>query len=133
MPKILLAEDGLTAMNLAGGLFDDSTVELDVVTDGRSALERVNGIAGAYDLVILGYDLREISGPECIAFLRGMYRRLPVLVLSDIADEGRLDELTRLGIRRGRVLGKPTDPETFAAWVRKALSEEGRRYAGGSG
>ena len=121
MRRLLLAEDGPTAMDLAGGLFDDPAIALDVVTDGRSALDRVNAAVGAYDLVVLNYDLPEISGPECIAFLRGMYRRLPILVLSDTDDAERLSDLARLGIRRSHILRKPTRPEAFAAWVRNAL------------
>ena len=127
MPRILLAEDGLTAMNLAGPLFDDPDLELDVVTSGRSALDRLTETPKAYGLVILGYDLPEISGPECIAFIRKMFRRLPILVLSDTTGAERVNELARLGVHQTDILEKPTDPKTFAAWVQKALSEANRQ------
>lgn len=123
MPKILFAEDGVTVMNLSGALFDNPDLNLDVVTDGRSALNRIAGAPKAYDLVILGYDLPEISGPECATFLRSMFRRLPILVLSETVDEARLNELEKSGVRRDYILQKPTDPETFAAWVNRALAE----------
>ena len=130
MSRILFAEDGPTAMDLAGGLFDDPDLELDVVTDGRSALDRLTGAPSAYDLVILGYDLPEIGGPGCIAFLRKMFRRLPILVLSETLQEAHLKELADLGVRRSEILEKPTDRERFAAWVREALSDRTRGRSG---
>lgn len=123
MVRILFAEDGLTAMNLAGGLFDNPDIALDVVTDGRSALDRVNAEPNAYGLVVLGYNLPEISGPECAAFLKKMYRRLPVLMLTDAGDDDRIGELLRIGIRKPHILQKPTDRNTFAAWVQQALAD----------
>ena len=123
MSRILLAEDGPTAIDLAGALFDIPGLELDVVTNGRSALDRLTRAPRAYALVVLSHTLPQISGPECIAFIRRMFPRLPILVLSDTTDANRLDELARLGIRRGYVLQKPTDRKTFAAWVRNALKE----------
>ncbi len=134
MSRILLAEDGPTAIDLAGALFDTPGLELDVVTNGRSALGRLTrlpaaqdaaqaGAPRAYALVVLSYTLPEISGPECIAFIRSMFPRLTILVLSDTTDAKRLGELARLGIRRGHILQKPTDRKTFAAWVRNALKE----------
>ena len=130
MPRILFAEDGLTAMELAGSLFDDPGLELDVVTDGRSALDRLAEAPKAYDLVILGYDLPEVAGPDCIAFLRKMFRRLPILVLSETLQEARLKELADLGVRPSEILEKPADRERFAAWVREALSDRRPRRSG---
>ena len=123
MPRILFAEDGPTAMDLAGGLFDDPDIELDVVTDGRSALDRLNAAPKAYDLVVLGYDLSEISGPDCITFIRQVHRRLPVLVLSETLGEATVQNLADLGVRRKHILQKPTTREAFAGWVQAALAE----------
>ena len=123
MPRILLAEDGPTAMGLVGALFENPDLDLDVVTDGRSVLERVSAAPSAYSLVVLSYDLPEISGPECAAFLRRMLPQLPIFMLLETIDEARLSELAQLGIGRARILKSPADPETFAAWINSALAE----------
>ncbi len=123
MPRILFAEDGLTVMSLSGGLFEDASIVLDVVTDGRSALDRLNAEPSAYDLVILGDDLPEISGFDCAAFIQKMYRRLPVLMLANRLDDDRMRHLSQVGIRKQHVMLKPTDQTSFAAWVHQALSE----------
>ncbi len=109
-------------MALAGGLFDHRTVELDVVTDGRSALETLAENPRAYALAILAYDLPEISGPDCIRFIRKMLARLPLLVLIETPGPECLEELAGLGISCGHILEKPTTPEFLAARVGKLLN-----------
>ena len=121
MPRILLAEDGPTAMTLAGGLFDHQNVELDVVTDGRSALETLAANPKAYALVILAYDLPEIGGLDCIRFIRKMLARLPILVLIENPVPERLKELADLGISCGNVLEKPATPISLAVRVGKLI------------
>ena len=109
-------------MTLAGGLFDHRNVELDVVTDGRSALETLAANPKGYALVILAYDLPEISGADCIRFIRKMLARLPLLVLVESPDPERLEELAGLGIPRENILEKPTPPESLAARAGKMLN-----------
>ena len=121
MPRILLAEDGPTAMTLAGGLFDHRNVELDVVTDGRSALETLAANPKAYALVILAYDLPEITGPDCIRFIRKMLARLPLLVLIENPAPEHLAELAAQGVSGGQILEKPATPESLADRVGKIL------------
>ena len=128
MPRMLLAEDGVTAMDLAGSLFDLPDLGVDVVTDGRSALDRVNAEPSAYDLVVLGHDLPEISGPECARFLRTMHRRVKVLLLVDDRREDLLKELGEIGIRPNYVQAKPIAPDAFVAWVQQALEDAPPRF-----
>ena len=123
MLRILFAEDAPTAMDLAGGLLDDSDLELDVATDGRGVLERLNAAPSAYALVILAYDLPEISGLECITYIRQMFRALPILVLSETLDAERLDGLAALGVRKKYVFSKPLSRQAFADRVRQTLAE----------
>ena len=123
MRKILFADDGVTVMNLSGPLLGDPDLELDVVTDGRTALDRLAATPDAYNLVILGYDLPEISGPDCAAFIRKLLRRLPVLVLTDPLDQDQRDELASAGVIGHHILEKPADAESFSAWVKGALAQ----------
>ena len=108
-------------MTLAGGLFDHQNVELDVVTDGRSALETLAANPKAYALVILAYDLPEIGGLDCIRFIRKMLARLPILVLIENPVPERLKELADLGISCGNVLEKPATPISLAVRVGKLI------------
>ncbi|MDP6041222.1 MAG: response regulator [Candidatus Latescibacteria bacterium] len=123
MPHILFAENGPTAMDLAGGLLEAANLTFDVVTDGRSLLDHVNADTHHYDAIVLAYELPEISGPECITFLKKMYRRLPILVLVENLTSDHTRELGQIGIRPKHIHAKPTDRTTFATWVQLSLNE----------
>lgn len=123
MPHILLAENGPTAIDLAGGLLEAANLTFDVVTDGRSLLDRINAETNRYDAIVLAYELPEISGSECITFLKQMYRRLPILVLVENLTQDHTRKLGQIGIRPKHIHTKPTDRTTFATWVQLALSE----------
>ncbi|MFT5368360.1 MAG: CheY-like chemotaxis protein [Candidatus Latescibacterota bacterium] len=123
MPRILFAEDGPTVMQLSIELLGDDNLTIDVATNGRQALDLINAESSAYQLVILGETLSDVSGPECVAFLRQMYRRLPTLMLVDPLTDDRRLEFGKVGLRPKHLLEKPTDPTTFAQWVQQALAE----------
>ena len=130
--RILFAEDGLDVMRLSGSLLDEPGLELEVVTDGRSLLKALSDTPKAYDLVVLGFDLPEVNGSECISFIRNMFVRMPVLVLSNDLGKERLEELAQLGVRRKHVLDRSASSGEFGAWVLQALSElPGAAQSGG--
>jgi two-component system, sensor histidine kinase and response regulator len=123
MPRILFAEDGPTVMQLSGHLLDDANLIIDVAVNGRKALDLINAEPSAYQLVILGEHLPDVSGTECARFLRQMYRRLPLLMLVSQLTEARRSELGAAGFRARHLLEKPCDPNVFAQWVQNALAE----------
>ena len=127
MPRILFAEDGPTVMQLSGGLLDDDNLIVDVATNGRQTLDLINAESSAYQLIVLGETLPDVSGMECVAFLRKMYRRLPILMLVDTLTDDRRLQFGKVGLRPKHLLEKPTDPETFALWVKQALAEAPER------
>jgi len=127
MPRILFADDGVTVMTLSGPLLGDPDLELDVVTDGRTALDRLTAAPDAYELVVLGYDLPEISGGDCAAIIRKLLRRLPVLILTDPLGQAQRVELGSAGVPGHHILEKPTDPASFSDWVRRALAQSAPR------
>lgn len=127
MPRILFAESGPTVMQLSGELLGNDNLTLDVATNGRQALDLINAEPSGYQLVILGEDLPDVSGPECATYLRKMYRRLPVLMLAENLTDDRRKEFGLAGFRPKHLLEKPTDPQTFAQWVYHTLSESPRR------
>jgi DNA-binding response OmpR family regulator len=133
--KILFADDGPNVMRLSGSLLDEPGLELEVVTDGRSFLKALSDTPKAFGLVVLGFDLPEINGSECISFVRNMFIRMPVLVLSGDLDEERLEELAQLGVRRKHVLDRSASSGEFGTWVLQALSElpGSARSGGGEG
>ena len=124
MPRILIAEDPLTIMQLSGRLMDVPNVEFDVIGNGREALERISGAPGTYDLVAVGDGIAEISLTQCLTYLRQMFKELLILVLVEKESEEQMLELNNLGIRKAQVIIKPTSPERFAKMVQEELEKD---------
>jgi len=122
MPQILMAADGAISMALGGALLDDPELNLDAVTDGRTALDRLSEAPNFYDLIVLDYTLPELSGVACMRFVRKLLPRLPAMILSDDTGPDRLNELAGVGVRAHQVIPRSVSPEAFADHVKKALS-----------
>ncbi|MEE2754053.1 MAG: response regulator [Candidatus Latescibacterota bacterium] len=125
MVQIILAVDSVAAMRLGGVLLDNEDLNVHVVTDGRNLLDRLNEAPNFYHAVVMDYNLHEISGSECLGFIKQFHDRVFVLVLSDSLVADRLEELGRLGVRKKHVLVRDSDPKAFAAWVAFSVEEAG--------
>ena len=125
MIQVILAENGVAAMKLGGILLDNPELNVQVVSDGRSLLDRLNEAPNFFHAVVMNYDLPEISGPDCLRFIKQCHQRLCILVLSDTVEPERLEELAGLGVRKKHVLDQSSDPETFRAWIDFSLGEAG--------
>jgi CheY-like chemotaxis protein len=125
MVQVILAVESVSAMKLGGVLLDNEDLNVQVVTDGRSLLDCLNGAPNFYHAVVMDYNLPEISGSECLTFFKQLHDRVCVLVLSDSLEPDRLEELARLGIPKKHVLAGDPDSKSFAAWVAFSLGEAG--------
>ena len=123
MIQVILAENVVAAMKLGGGLLDNPDLNVQVVSDGRSLLDRLNDAPNFFHAVVMNYNLSEISGPECLRFLKKFHERLCVLVISDSVEPERLEELAELGVRKKHVLDQNSDLKTFQTWVEFSLGE----------
>lgn len=125
MVQIILAVDSVAAMRLGGVLLDNEDLNVQVVTSGRNLLHRLNEAPNFYHAVVMDYNLPEISGSECLSFIKQFHDRVFVLVLSDSLVADRLEELARLGVRKKHVLVRDSDPNAFASWLEFSVREAG--------
>ena len=125
MVQIILAVDSVVAMRLGGVLLDNEDLNVQVVTDGRNLLDCLNESPNFYHAVVMDYNLPEISGSECLSFIKQFHDRVLVLVLSDSLVADRLEELASLGVRKKHVLVRDSNPKAFAAWVAFSVEEAG--------
>ena len=112
-------------MQLGGVLLDQENLNVQVVSDGRSLLDQLNEAPNFYHAVILGYDLPEIDGTDCVRFIRQFHDRICLLVMVDSVDADRLEELARLGVRKKFVMDRGEDLKKIGAWVGYILEDEG--------
>ena len=125
MIQLLLAEDPVYAMKLGGQLLDKPELNVEVVSDAKGLLVRLNNAPNFYHAVVMRDDLPEISLDECITFIKRVHSRVCVLVLLDDVEKERIEALGQLGIRSKHVMGRDEDPGKISAWIDYTLGEEG--------
>ncbi len=125
MIQLILAENSVAAMKLGGILLDNPELNVQVVSDGRSLLDRLNEAPNFFHAIVMSYDLPEISGPDCLRFIKQLHQRVCVLVLSDSVDPERLEELAGLGVRNKHILDRSADSKACRAWIDFSLGEAG--------
>ncbi len=99
--KVLLVEDDRNIANALRYALQ-KTYDLDMVTTGKAALYKVDGVQ--YDIVMLDLNLPDMSGAMVCQLLREQGLRVPILILTAesstltkirLLDEGANDYLTK--------------------------------------
>jgi CheY-like chemotaxis protein/HPt (histidine-containing phosphotransfer) domain-containing protein len=126
--RVLVAEDNRVNQQVAVGLLQRHGHAVDVVGDGRAAVEAVR--AGSYDVVLMDVHMPELDGLEAARAIRrlpGDKRAVPIIALSASA----LPEETQACLAAGMnaYLTKPIDPVALV----QALAGEARPATGGDG
>jgi signal transduction histidine kinase/ActR/RegA family two-component response regulator len=129
--RVLVVEDEPTVARLIGDVLEDEGLEVDVLLDGREALQRVN--QESYDLVICDMKMPDLDGEL-------LYQ---TLVQADSPVKGRfvfvtgdvLAARTRDFLERHRLphLAKPFRVEELAEKIKSVLAEVGPRGAAQAG
>ncbi len=115
-PTIVVVEDNLALLEVLGMLLGYERLSCVPASDGRQALGWLARRRPA--LVILDWLLPEVGGAEVLAAVRMRYgREVPVLVLSAVADGGRV-----LGAGADAYLRKPYAVEELVGAVRRLLA-----------
>jgi DNA-binding NtrC family response regulator len=100
--KILIAEDEETQRDLLDGFLKKEGFFVDAVTNGREALQKLEG--SFYDIALLDYKMPEMDGLQTLREIRKLYPELPVVMVTAFGTvetavasmkEGSLDYLTK--------------------------------------
>ena len=84
--RVLLAEDGIDNQRLISALLEASGVRVDVVDNGRDAVERA--LANPYDVVLMDMQMPILDGYGAASALRRHGHRGPIVALTAHAMEG---------------------------------------------
>lgn len=120
--RILFAEDDRDLCRAVKALLEHSGYSVDVVHNGRDALDYAEG--GAYDGLILDWMMPELSGVQVLEKLRGRRVATPTLMLT--ARDAVEDRVAGLDAGADDYLAKPFATSELLARVRALL----RRKAG---
>jgi CheY-like chemotaxis protein len=120
--RILLAEDGVVNQTVAKGLLERMGHSVDVVDDGRLAVEAVAG--GGYDLVMMDLQMPRMDGFEATDEIRRREadtgRRLPIVALTAAAMKGDRERCLAAGM--DGYVSKPIDIAELARTIASVVS-----------
>jgi CheY-like chemotaxis protein/HPt (histidine-containing phosphotransfer) domain-containing protein len=114
--RILVAEDNVVNQEVARGLLERRGHRVDVVADGRSAVEAV--ASRPYDVVLMDVHMPGMDGTEAARQIRGLageQHGIPIIALTASAMPGEMDVCLAAGMNDH--LLKPVDPVALAAML----------------
>ncbi len=120
---ILVVDDSLAWLRLAGGILTACGYQVQTCEDPRDALSLLKENSQEIDLVITDLQMPCLDGIELAAELRKINPALPVVLTSAAMFQLPPDKLQRLGIRD--FLTKPWDRERLFSVLRQVLPNTG--------
>jgi two-component system nitrogen regulation response regulator GlnG len=118
MPKILAIDDDRTVLRLVEKAFQDSDVELTLVSTAEEGLPLL--VTGEVDVCLLDILLPEMSGLELAQKIRSIDARLPVIFITSMDDSDTAIEAMKLGAYE--FCTKPLDINQVQDFVERALT-----------
>jgi two-component system alkaline phosphatase synthesis response regulator PhoP len=124
MRKVLVVEDDPDIVELLGHYLRREQFQVDAVSDGQTALERVR--SQRYDLVLLDLQLPQLEGLAVCRELRGdsRTRELPIIMITARGDE--TDRIVGLEMGADDYVVKPFSPKELMARVHAVLRRSDR-------
>jgi len=125
--RVLLAEDNEINQQIAVELLSGAGAQVDVVGNGREAIEKLAAAApDAYDAVLMDLQMPEMDGIEATRRIRAdaRYARLPVIAMTAHAMMEERERCAAAGMNDH--IAKPIEPEamfrTLARWVKVGIA-----------
>jgi PAS domain S-box-containing protein len=120
--RILLVEDNELNQQVATGILDMSSFQVDVASNGKEALDRIRKapFERAYDLVLMDVQMPVMDGMEATRQLRGQGFTPPIIALTANVMQGDRERYLEIGMND--YLAKPIEPDklwkVLCRWIR---------------
>lgn len=118
-PRVLVADDEASIRDLLGKTLALAEYEVDLVPDGRTAIERLRLMP--YDLLITDLKMPGVDGLTVIREARRLRADIPVIIITGFSTEASAIEAVNLGV--SGYLTKPFRVPRVLAAAAKALGE----------
>lgn len=119
MPKVLVVDDEESIQTLVAYNFQRAGFDVDVVSNGKEAYDKVLTERETLDLVILDWMLPEMDGMEVCRRLR--YERVTVPIILLTARDEEVDLVLGLELGADDYVTKPFSPRELVARARAVL------------
>src|SRR5579872_1886799 len=118
-PRVLVVDDEATIRDLLSKTLALAEYDVDMASDGRTALDRLRIIP--YDLLITDLKMPGVDGLTVIREARRLKADLPVIIITGFSNEASAIEAVNLGV--SGYLTKPFRVPRVLAAASKALGE----------
>ena len=118
-PRVLVADDEASIRDLLAKTLALAEYEVDLVPDGRSAIERLRIMP--YDLLITDLKMPGVDGLAVIREARRLRADIPVIIITGFSTEASAIEAVNLGV--SGYLTKPFRVPRVLSTAAKALGE----------
>jgi signal transduction histidine kinase/ActR/RegA family two-component response regulator len=127
--RLLLVEDNLINQRVVLAMLRKRQFAVDVASDGRQALEKLEEANGSCSLVLMDLQMPVMDGLEATRRIRSdpRWKDLPVVALTAHAMNGDRERCLAAGMNG--YIAKPVQATQLLAVVEKVLAESGRREA----
>ena len=120
--RVLLAEDNLINQKVAAGFLRNMGLPVDVVVDGRKAVDAI--ATTAYDLVLMDMQMPGMDGLDATRLIRAAHTganhpRLPIIAMTANAMQKDREKCLEAGM--DDYLDKPVTPESLAHMLERWL------------
>jgi two-component system OmpR family response regulator len=119
--RVLLIEDDRMIGAAIEQALKDAAYAVDWVTNGEAAVDAAKN--EAYEFVLLDLGLPRVDGRDVLRYLRGLGRKLPVIIVT--ARDGVEDRIDGLDLGADDYLIKPFEVRELLARMRAVLRREG--------
>lgn len=103
--KILLAEDNKTNQEIIKGLLENSGIVIDIVNNGREALEKLH--TEKYELILMDIQMPVMDGYDTTAKIRETNKEIPIIALTANILKEDIQRTREVGMNEH--LNKPID------------------------
>ncbi len=118
--KILLVEDCVLNQEIIVGLLEHSGIELDIVSNGKDALELFN--KNRYELILMDIQMPIMDGYEATKLIRQKDLKIPIIALT--ANVMNKDILQTQKVGMNEHLNKPINVEKFYDILLKYITKK---------
>ncbi|UCJ09858.1 response regulator transcription factor [Chitinophaga pendula] len=119
MSKILLVEDDEIMPKIVARILSSSEYQLDHVSNGKEAFEKLEASAYGYDLIITDIMMPYANGFEILSKVKSQPNPIPVIIVSNAGNEDMVMEGFKLGA--DDFLKKPIIPAELLIRVKRLL------------
>ncbi|MBN1516474.1 response regulator [Candidatus Sumerlaeota bacterium] len=117
--KVLVVDDSIAMRKILEKVLKgiESIDEVELAEDGKIAVEKIT--AGAFDLVLMDWNMPNMTGIEALRAVRGAGNKTPIVMVTTEAEKTRIIDAIKSGANNYII--KPFTPDVITEKIQATL------------